>query len=289
MSSVMIYANEQADCCKMMNICEVEGYGVCTECGLVRDVQVIDDNIFTFDNNSDSKYLHSLPSLLYPKSSLGTTISGNSKMSKIHSWGNMPYSERVVWKVQTELKSKLYGFLPDKVITDSVFLYKSIYEKLDTVRGRNKDGVVAACVYFSIKSNSSSMSISRLSEILDVDNVKINKYIKIITPMVEVKNDTKSSDFVSSTCDALKISFDIRKYIVKICKFVDDDGMLDGSIPRNICISVVLFVCREMGIMMDMNSALCKFKVGEGTIRKITGILSKNKQYIFSKIKTSPK
>lgn len=288
--------DEKPQCCEKKYTVDMDGYSVCVSCGVVDETSLYDDNPFGFNSGSgDSMYLHSQPSLLYPKSSLGTVISGNSRMAKVHSWSKMPYSERVVWEVSQELNSKLDGHISQRIITDSIHFYKDVYEKLKARRGKNKKGIIGACVYFCCINNHSFKSVSKLAQLLDLDTKTLNIAIKDLSQVANAsghnvfgitnsKSTVSSSDMVSSVCDNVGIDFNVRKKVSKICAFLDKDALLDGVLPQNICASTITFVCRELGVSFDKKKLSKALNTSTQTTEKICGIIRENKQYIFSRL-----
>lgn len=271
-------------CCKDPYMIDSEGFFVCVNCGVSTKERIFEDDIFSFETGSDNMFLHSKINTLYPESSKGTKISGNSKMAQIQSWNSMPYSEHVIWEVSNELKTKLFGHFSHKVVTDSVYLYKEIYNKLDIRRGDNKTGMVAACVYFAAKNNNADKSPKQIAKIMDVDISSFNKCAKIyIETLGDSKNKkTKSSNFTESYCNTLNISYKIKKTVHKICNIIDNYDILN-CFPHNACLGVIIFTCKEMEIDIDIKKTCKLFNVSPMTIIKIYKNILSEKQNIFSK------
>jgi transcription initiation factor TFIIIB Brf1 subunit/transcription initiation factor TFIIB len=271
-------------CCDLTSISDIDGYGVCVNCGIVVDRHLLCDDPYSFENGNNNIYVHSAPSSLYPKSSLGTTINGNSKLARTHNWSKMPYSERVIWEVSTDLNSKLTNHLSQRIINDSLYLYKKLYEKLDSKRGKNKKGIVAACVYFACIENHANINVSRLSQLMDIDTSTLNKSIKILSPLVNQNTCVKSSDLINPICDKLGIAYNIRRKVSKICSQLDKETITDGILPQNICASTIFFVCQEINQAVSISQLSSETGVSQSSIKKINALITKHKQYIFSKL-----
>jgi transcription initiation factor TFIIIB Brf1 subunit/transcription initiation factor TFIIB len=281
-SSSINYAEETKKCCDNPYYIDLSGFCVCNGCGVTKKELIFDDDIFSFNTGDDCKFLHSKINELYPESSKGTLIGGNSKMSKIHSWNSMPYNERVVWEVSNVLKMKLSGYFSQKVITDSVYLYKEIYSKMDITRGENKSGMIAACVYFSARKNNADHSPKGIAKVMDVDISILNKCTKIYTETIGFSENVKSSDFVDSYCNKLELSFRIKKVVRKLCDTIDDYGILN-CFPQNTCVGVIIFACKEMGKDIDIKDVCKTFEVSSVTMTKIYKKILEEKQNILSK------
>lgn len=271
-------------CCITPYFTEHEGYEVCCNCGVSLKGRIFDESIFSFDTGTDNMFLRSKINPLYPQSSIGTKIQGNSRLAQIQNWNSMPYREHVVWEVSNDLRSLLFGYFSHKVVTDAVVLFKDIYNKMGIHRGDNKKGIIAACVYHAAKNNNADKSPKQIAAIMDIDISLFNKSAKFYSEISgdrENKN-TKASDFTESYCNTLKLSFKIRKTVTKICNIIDERGILN-CFPHNACLGVIFFTCKEMGIEMDLKDTCNLFDVSPGTINKIYKNILLEKQNIFSK------
>jgi transcription initiation factor TFIIIB Brf1 subunit/transcription initiation factor TFIIB len=273
-------------CCNNVYLSENEGYISCTSCGSVKSTVVIDDSIFSFENGEGNRYLHSFGNALYPISSQATYISGTSKIAKLQSWVAMPYNERVIWEVSNVLKARLQENFSSRVINDALYLYKDFYAKSDIYRGDNKWGFVAVCVYIAASKHFMITTPSEIADYLGICNKAIFKcltsYSEIMGNVIENK---KAVDFLSTFCDRIDIPYKTRKPIKKIINVVEEYNILGGTLPKNICIAVIVFVCKEMKTPLDLHMITKEFDVSLTTLEKINGVLTVNKQEIFKKCK----
>lgn len=260
-----------------------EGFIVCSSCGTASKEKIFDDDKFSFQNE-DCKYLHAPVDDLYPESGRGTVINGNGKLAQIQNWGNMPYNERVIWEVSNNLNIKLAGHFSSKVIKDSLFLYKEIYNKMTIQRGDNKTGMVAVCVYKSAKKNNADESPKKIAELMDVDISSFNKCAKIYSGFFKEEEQVKSVDYVESYCNSIKLSFKMKKTVYKICKAIDTYNLME-CFPQNTCLGVIFFICKEMKVPLNLKIICEQFQVSHVTISKIYKNIESRKQVIFSKAK----
>lgn len=285
--NTMIKNNEHI-CCKMKYITEVEGFYVCINCGVTeRFTQIYDEDIYGFQNGKEGIYLHSINSEMYPKSSMGTAIAGNSRLAKIQQWNNMPYKERVIWEISNDLNTRLAGIFSENIINDAISQYKHLYNKIDIHRGKNKKGMIASCVYFAANNKHTKISPKKLAQIMDVDVSTLNKCISIYIESLELKMSvSKTKDYAQEYCNKYHIDFKVQKLLVKICNVVDDSNILLGSVPQNVCLSCLLFILKEMNQSNFTLKQICsEYNVSVNTINKILDTLYKNKNYIFSSLK----
>ena len=116
---------------------QTAGCYVCLCCGLTKQETIIvdTDEIHYSDSNKPNPSRIGAPmNSLYPSSSLSTMVSGNSKISKMNSWLSMPYSEKVIWKVSQDLKSRasIYS-INDSIISNAITMFKEIDDKKKTL------------------------------------------------------------------------------------------------------------------------------------------------------------
>lgn len=275
-------------CCDEKYVSEIEGFCICINCGVAeKNKQIYDENIYGFQNGKDSIFLHSISSGLYPQSSNGTSIAGNSRMAKINKWNNMPYKERVIWEMSNELNTRLSGILSEKIISETIYQYKYIYNKTNIHRGKNKKGLVASCVYFAANNNNTKISPKTVADLMNTDISTVNKYISIYTEHLKLDtNISKARDYAQQYCNKYSIVFKIQKLLINFCDVVEDSDILQGSVPQNICLSCLFFILHEMKQENITLKKICEdYNVSTNTIHKILEILSKNKNYIFSRLK----
>lgn len=284
----MAVEEEANICCNMKYVSEVGGFYVCINCGVTeRFTQIYDEDIYGFQNGKEGIYLHSIKSEMYPKSSMGTAITGNSRLAKIQQWNSMPYKERVIWEISNDLNTRLAGIFSDNIISDAIHQYKNIYNKIDIHRGKNKKGMIASCVYFAANNKHTKISPKKLASIMDIDVSTLNKCISIYIESLELKMSvSKAKDYAQEYCNKYQIDFKVQKLLVKTCDVVDDSNMLLGSVPQNVCLSCLFFILKEMGQNNFTLKQICsEYNVSSNTINKILDTLHKNKNYIFSSLK----
>lgn len=274
--------NDEKSCCGSRYAVINEGYEVCQNCGLVSETKILEDNIYTFSNGDNNQYLRTFGSYLFPVSSNSTVIGGYSNIAKLNAWNSMPYNEKMLWEVSNEIKSKLGLLLSDKIISESLALFKQFYEKTKSFRGNNKKGFVAVCVYLASSNNFCPVSPKEIANALDVELKAVYKAIqKYSEIMGNRENITTSLDFLNHFCNILGLEFKVQKKISKILKVIEENCILSSSTPQNICIATVVFVCKEMGFSLNMKMVSEEFNVSLSTLDKFVNILKIQKQHIF--------
>jgi transcription initiation factor TFIIB len=277
-------------CCDSPYISELDGFAVCVNCGVVKTAGVIDDNQ-QFCEFGEA--YHTKTSFLYPSSS-ATTMSGNSRLSKIQHWNSMPYDEKVLFQIANIMKAKMRNYFQPRLIEDSVANFKMLDGKKgadgkkEVHRGRIRDGLIAACVYFACKSSGIVKTPEEISAIMQVDTTTFNNCTKIYTRIMGQKQESVSAvDFVDSYCSRINlpgISFKVQVLIKKICGAVESLGFLDGSIPQNITAGCILFTANEMELSVSRNLMLDLFSISAFTLTKINNTVMAHKKQVYEYI-----
>lgn len=278
--------NEEYLCCAMKYLSEVEGFYVCINCGVTeRFTQIYDEDIYGFGKEGNIQ--HGSISEMYPQSSMGTSIVGNSRLAKIQHWNKMPYKERVIWEISNDLNTRLVGIFSDNIINDAISQYKVLYNKMDIHRGKNKKGMIASCVYFAANNKHTKISSKKLAQIMDIDVSTLNKCISIYIENLDLKMSvSKTREYAQDYCNRYKVEFKVQKLLVRLCDVVDESNMLLGSVPQNVCLSCLFFILKEMKQNQFTLKQICSdYNVSVNTINKILDVLYENKNYIFSSLK----
>lgn len=273
---------KETKCCENLYMVQISDSYVCINCGVTSKDQVYDDDAYTFGNSE--VYLPQVSSVLYSKSAIGTVMTGNSRLAKINAWGNMTYKDRVIWEVSNFLRSKLLSY-PDKILQDTIYMYKKYYDNSQVKRGKNKQGLIATCLFFVLKENSMPMSPKQVCELMDVDIAVLNRCISIY--MVEKLSITDEDPvhYLQVYFNKYNTEFKVQKLMKKILEVLYVKNFFYSSVPQSISTAVFIFVLEEMEFNIDPKE-ICGFaNISLNTIRKMTNKLQENKQYIFINVK----
>lgn len=284
---------EKKKCCPNPYFIEYEGCSVCVDCGVVGRMGVIDDTPAFCENN---QFSHTMTNMFFPKSSGVTGVSGNSSMSRIQQWDSMPYEERVLWEVSNFLKAKLSDIFQTRVVEDSLANFKVLDAKKDDQgkkeihRGKIRDGLIAACVYFACKSNQVNKTPEEIAGIMGISLTIFNKCTKIYTRLMgQGPEQVSSVDFVESYCNALQITFRVQVLIKKICQTVEVLDLLGGTMPQNITAGCVFFICGELKLDIGIKTLSQAFSISANTMTKVATKITGFKAHIYKHIATNKK
>jgi transcription initiation factor TFIIIB Brf1 subunit/transcription initiation factor TFIIB len=279
----------EIECCDDCYVLELNGFYVCKNCGTVQSQEKIyDEDPYGFQNGEGNMYLRSSVSELYPNSSLGTSVYGNSRLAKMQGWNKMPYNERVIWEVSNDLKNRLSLQFSETVINQAIFEYKKLYNSMSISRGKNKKGLIASCVYFAARDKHTKITPKKLAEIMEIPVSVLNKSINVYIEHTDFNHlkISKAEDYAQDYCNKYNLDFKFQKLLKNMCNTVEDSDILSSCVPQNICLSLMLFILKEMqDSKLTVKQVSGDYNVSVNTISKLLEVLKQNKNYIFSRLK----
>ena len=230
--------------------------------------------------------------LLLPGSSLGTSINnkGNiyDRLSTRQNWNSMPYKERSKYKVFMEISSKCGENNLPNIISETAKSLYSVISDTKISRGKNRKGIIAACVFNACKECKVPRSIKEIAKMFDMDPKILTKGCKNYTEIsrlnkINVKREQGSEtinliDFIERFCYNLSLSekdMEIIKDISNICKSLN--LVYDNTPPAMAsgCIYLLLQL-KKIDISKKMISDNCN--ISEVTINKCYKKLLDNKE-----------
>ena len=261
---------------------------------------IIDSPEWRFYGHNDNKNVNptrcGMPvNILLPESSLGSSVSNtnkNNSMNKIsmyQKWNSMPYKERSLYKVFTDIQNKcIKNNLPEIIISTAKSLYKNISENKIS-RGSNRIGVIVACIYYACKECDVPRSINELSTMFDITPKIITKGCKIYNDIMR-KNKNKMrkigyksvnlNDFIERFSHQLKLSENDIKNIFIISNKCEELGIINDNTPPSMAAGCIYLYIKKnkLDIYKNQISQVCK--ISEVTINKCYKKLESNEEII---------
>lgn len=268
---------------------------VCRECGLVVESFNIDfsqewntyssDSGFTSTNGGERCGYPA--SNVFGKQNLSTVISGNSYMSKINSWSQFSYDERIMHELKktiTEIVVKQN--LPSGVVNNTLILYKEIFSSKHIFRGKNIKGIIAVCFYLASKSLDCAVPTDNVLEIFELDLKTYSKCYKLyseISHIDDILTENNYSKYINGYCDKLGLTFKIQKLCENIFEACKEINILISVNPKSIIAGILMFVITELNIKkINKTTVINTINISENTLNKVLKILNKNKDLIFN-------
>ena len=173
-----------------------EDEAICTACGV--HLGYLIDNTAEYrwfgseDRNPDPTRVGNPLNPLLPESSLGTRIvsrPGDSKamrrIRQYHIWNIMPYRERTLWSVFEMLQVRASGAgISVAIVEETKQLYAQV-SPLCICRGLQKDALLAACLYESLKRHDTPRRPVEIAEIFQIDVKLITRGVKQFSGLLE--------------------------------------------------------------------------------------------------------
>jgi transcription initiation factor TFIIIB Brf1 subunit/transcription initiation factor TFIIB len=226
--------------CKSDNLLidNIKNNVICNDCGSIIK-EYLNDTPDIISNEDNSSRYGPPSSFFFPKSSLGTKIVGNNRLSMLQRQGQMTYKEKSLMEEMTRIKEKCKKYnISQAIIDDAQIFYKKITDTVHNkgarkgkniiMRCKKRISIIAACLFYASKKQSISSNENKIinesrtiKEIATIYNLDI-KYVKrgcrrfcdIIDPET-LFNNIKSSqpcDFIERNSKKLNID---PKYIEK--------------------------------------------------------------------------
>ena len=169
---------------------------ICTKCGSHYGFQIDSSAEYRWfgseDRNPDPTRVGNPLNPLLPESSLGTRIltrPGDSKamrrIRQYHLWNIMPYRERTLWTIFEMLQVRAANAGISMAIVEET---KQLYAQVSTLcicRGQQKDALLAACLYESLKRHDTPRRPVDIADIFQIDAKLITRGVKQFSGLLE--------------------------------------------------------------------------------------------------------
>lgn len=297
--------------CNSKDIIEdnITGSIVCSNCGQILEM-MIDHNPewrqYDEDGKNDNGRCSQAINKLLPNSSLGTRFVGCARgtLQKLHIWNAMPYRERSlnnVFKIISE-RCESVG-IKKNVQEDAKIMYKTANDcKHDTgknigkfiiTRGKNRKGIIAACVFFACKKNNCTRNPKEIAEMFSLKHTDLSKGCGNLFELLCLRRfnlnlgTSRADQFVMRYCNNCipKIKSEYSNQAIKIANNIEKLGIASEHTPFSIAATSVLVMAELNGIKSMTRKMMAKrFMVSEVTIGKVHKKVEKYKHIICNNI-----
>ena len=299
---------EQFGCanCKTYTLIYKDGQHICNGCGEVQQKRLSHEAEYRFYGDSDNKNSNpervGLPTnYMLPESSLGTLIKqraydNNSikRMVQYNSWHQMPYKERSLYKICCRIanRSKMNG-LPTIIIERAKEFYNTIRD-VNISRGDNRDGIIAACVYFACRDENVPRSTKEIAGYFDIKLQDMTRGIKKFRENWRLANPNNKDDifksessnpidFIERYCSNLPIETNIKHISEFIAIKAIFSNLVDANTSPSIAAGSIFLACSvtKQNITKKQVAEACK--TSEVTISKCFKKLNNRKLDLLPK------
>jgi transcription initiation factor TFIIIB Brf1 subunit/transcription initiation factor TFIIB len=209
---------------------------------------------------------------LLPESSLGTRIlirPGDSKVMRrirqYHLWTVMPYRERTLWGVfeMLQVRSNNAG-ISNAIVEETKQLYAQV-SPLCICRGQQKDALLAACLYESLKRHGTPRRPCEIAEMFKIDVKLITRGVKQFSGLLdehlhtaapdEKVHDTPSTNFLHYLDPAIhkletprSLHNTILELAGKLGAAIDEFGVCPEATPQSLAACALSLACVHLHV-----------------------------------------
>ncbi len=239
---------------------------------------------------------------LLPESSLGTRIlsrpGDNKAMRRIrqyHLWNIMPYRERTLWSVFEGLQVRASNAgISVAIVEETKQLYAQV-SPLCICRGLQKDALLAACLFESLKRHNTPRRPVEIAEIFQIDVKLITRGVKQFSGLLEEhlhaeakalppavaaaapekKSDTPSTSFKHYLEPAIykletprSLHGAILEFAFKIGDAIDELGICPETTPSSLAASALALTCEKFKLEKSNAEVAKVCSISAATLQK---------------------
>jgi transcription initiation factor TFIIIB Brf1 subunit/transcription initiation factor TFIIB len=281
------------ECGSKQHIAEDFSQGIveCKNCGQVIE-NIIDYNPewTNYEDGGEMSRCSIATNPLMPQASLGTSIASTgyrrNMIQTLHSWGSMPYRERMLYIVLKDIQSRCRENNIMKCIEDDAkIMFKMVSEckhpsgenkgKFIIIRGSNRKSLIAACVFFACRKKNLTRSPHEIAKIFNLKYTDITKGFKnflrlIRLRKVQIEFDCSAPEhFVARYCKIMHLKKPMIDNAVMISQNVNKLNIASDHTPPSVATASLLLMIELNGLSITKRSIANKFKVSEVTITKV--------------------
>ena len=264
-----------------------DGFVVCFDCGTTfeNDISTVSEwRQYTENSNIQSIRCS------FSTHSIGSDLS-NSKKLQFHQWNYISSKQRHLNEIYEELKML---DLPAELLQHAFNLYTQLYNKMlennSTKRCSLRQGLKAACIYFSYKQLHIPIEKKNIAILCSTTNKIVTKgcnYFLNIMGQKFIDLDTFTAfDFIPKYCSLLNIDNNVQDFITQILTFIqNNEKTFDDLQPTSIvcaCIFYIYYIVVLFSIdntKIDNVNNICGISLN--IIKKNINVIEKYKDYII--------
>lgn len=306
---------------ELAELAENAGY-ICPDCNTDKYIQIADEEVacvncgnhicYLIDSSAEYRWFGSDdrspdPSRvgnplnpLLPESSLGTRIlyrAGDSKVMRrirqYHLWNIMPYRERTLWGVFENLQVRASNSgISLAIVEETKQLYAQV-SPLCICRGQQKDALLAACLFESLKRHDTPRRPIEIAEIFQIDSKLITRGVKQFSGLLDAhlhataksnsdrqmvsldKTDTPSTSFkhyLEPAIYKLETPRAMHGQIIEIAMHVGDTidelGICPETTPSSLAASAIALACDKLNLHKSNTEIAKVCSISAATLQK---------------------
>jgi len=220
----------------------------------------------------------------------GATSYEMRKIRRYTEWQSMPYKEKSQYDEFQRITIIAHNAGIPKIIIDEALRYHKKISEHKTFRGLNRDGIIAASIYISCRTNDCPRTAKEIATIFTLDNTSATKGCKNATTILneiesEMTNNDKTSlcktkpeDFIERYCSKLNINQELTKCCKFIALRIQKNNMIPENTPHSIAAGIVYFIAQ-----------ICKLNISKKDVNKVSEISEVTINKCFKKLSDKKK
>jgi transcription initiation factor TFIIB len=292
-----------AECKTDAHVCIDEDEITCTLCGTHLGYLIDSSAEYRWfgsdDRGPDPSRIGNPLNPLLPESSLGTRIlcrpGDNKAMRRIrqyHLWNIMPYRERTLWSIFEGLQVRASNAgISLAIVEETKQLYAQV-SPLCICRGQQKDALLAACLFESLKRHNTPRRPVEIAEIFQIDVKLITRGVKQFSGLLEEhlhaeakalpacsiqekKTETPNTCFKHYLEPALykletprSLHGAILEFAAKIGDAIDELGICPETTPSSLAASALALTCEKFKLEKSNSEVAKVCSISAATLQK---------------------
>lgn len=202
------------------------------------------------------------------------------KIKRYTEWQSMPYKEKSNYDEfqRITIIAKNAG-IPQIIIDEALRFHKKISGH-KTFRGLNRDGIIAASIYISCRTNNCPRTAKEIATIFSLDNTSATKGCKnavsIINELEHTFIDsektmfckTNPESFIERYCSRLNINQELTKVCMFVALQIQSKNLIPENTPHSIAAGIVYFISQLCSINVSKKEVSRISEISEVTINK---------------------
>ncbi|RKO83111.1 cyclin-like protein, partial [Blyttiomyces helicus] len=164
-------------------------------------------------------------------------------LSRVHGKATNEKAEKTLRNAFKEIQAMCERIGLAKITVDSA---KQMYKRVDdekTVKGKNVESVMAACIYIACRQQNSTRTFKEICALTKVSKKEIGRTYKQLQPLLENKIESVSlSAYITRFASALDLPPAVQKAAHQVTEKVDKLGTLAGKSPISVVAGCLYFV-----------------------------------------------
>lgn len=270
------------------------GVKLCSSCGTELGNEISSEaewRYYSDSNKTDPNRCGVANNPLLYESSFSTSIATNTYSSyfyktinKLQTWQMMSPQERSLKTVFDRIfhQANVKG-IPSSIIQYAQSLFKTVIKEQGKTahrlsRGSNRDGLIAACLFYSCSLHKVNRSKKEIAQIFEMDESDVTKGCKLFFKLMNkimclTANVMTHTDFIDRFCSNLGLSDNIKKMVHQIADKAWTLGIVQNNTPPTIAAGAIFFVSTIYNLNLSKKIISQQCQTSHVTITKTYNIL----------------